>query len=76
MALFPLTPQQAKVLQAMRSEGLQVRKILRIFPPLDIGFSQEVLFTAMDGKAGTVWIGADGKIARGPVPGFGDPLDD
>lgn len=71
MALHQLTPQQAKVLNAMRSEGLQVRKILRIYPPYELGEPQEILFVSMDGNAGTCFIDSQGKLAHGPFPGFG-----
>lgn len=35
MALTKLTTFEAKVLQGMRAEGLQVRRILRVYPPYD-----------------------------------------
>jgi hypothetical protein len=70
------TPFQAKVLRGMRAEGLAVRRVLRIFPPYDTDDAQEVLFTSLDGRAGTVWVDEQGAVVRGPVPGFGDPLED
>lgn len=69
------SPFEAKVLRGMREEKLQVRRILKIFPPYDLGDPQEVLFTSTDSLAGTVWVDSQGKVIRGPVQGFGDPLE-
>lgn len=71
MAIQRLTPFQAKVLRGLREEKLQIRRILRVYPPLDIGDPSEVLFIAMDGKPGTAFVDEQGKLAYGPFPGFG-----
>lgn len=66
-----LTTFEAKVLRGMRAEGLQVRRILKVFPPLDTGWPSEVLFVSMDKMAGTVWVDGQGTLVHGPVAGFG-----
>lgn len=71
MALHAISSFQGKILQGMRSEGLQVRKILRVYPPYDIGDLHEVLFVSMDRKAGTCFVDANGKLQHGPFSGFG-----
>lgn len=67
------TPFETAILRGMRTEGLEVRRILRVFHPLGTGMPAEVLFVSKDRKAGTVWVDMSGKITRGPVAGFGDP---
>lgn len=70
-----ITTFEGMVLRGLRAEGLEVRRVVRIFPPYDIGDSQEILFTSKDGKPGTVWVDVNGLVVRGPVPGFGDPFE-
>lgn len=65
------TPFQTTILRHLKREGLQVRRILRIYPPMDLGDYQEILFLAMDGQAGTLWVDQRGELVHGPVPGFG-----
>jgi hypothetical protein len=67
------TPFEAKVLRGMRAEGLQVRRILRIYPPYDLGDPIEVLFISTGRIAGTVYVDGRGDLLNGPVPGFGPP---
>jgi hypothetical protein len=67
------TPFETAILRGMRTEGLEVRRILRIFHPLGTGLPAEVLFESKGNQAGTLWVDPSGKIIRGPVPGFGDP---
>lgn len=67
------TPFQTNVLRHLRREGLLIRRILRTYPPYDSGDSIEVLFISNDGKPGTCWVDHAGVLARGPVPGFGEP---
>lgn len=62
---------EAKILRGMRAEGLQVRRILRVFPPLDTGWPSEVLFVSTDRLAGTCWVDGQGVLVHGPVAGFG-----
>jgi hypothetical protein len=62
---------EAKVLRGMRAEGLQVRRILRVYPPYDLGDPIEVLFISTDRLAGTVFVDTQGNVSHGPFPGFG-----
>jgi hypothetical protein len=55
----------------LQDEGLEVRRILRIYPPMDTGANLEVLFVSYDGRAGTVLVGPDAQLVRGPLKGFG-----
>lgn len=59
----------------MRAEGLQVFRVLKVFPPYDLGDAQEVLFLSRENLPGTVWVDSTGGVVRGPVAGFGDPLE-
>jgi hypothetical protein len=71
MALNPVSTFEAKVLRGMRDEKLQVRRILRVYPPYDLGDPSEVLFVDTDGQAGTVYVDGHGKLVHGPFAGFG-----
>lgn len=66
-----VTTFQTRVLTSLRGEGLQIRKIVRIYPPLDLGEPQEVLFISHDRRAGTCIVDPQGKLLEGPFSGFG-----
>jgi hypothetical protein len=55
----------------LREEGLAVRKVVRIFAPLEAGDHHEVLWVDKQGRAATTYHGPDGKLLFGPVLGFG-----
>lgn len=71
MGLYQLSAFEAKVLRGMRAEKLAVRRILRVYPPYDVGDVCEVLFVSTSGEAGTVYVDPNGKVTDGPFAGFG-----
>lgn len=62
---------ETQVLDALRAEGLEVRRIWRILPPLEAEDAHEALWVDMSGRPATTYHGPNGKLIFGPVIGFG-----
>lgn len=61
----------ATVQKSLTSEGLDDRRILRTFGPIEADEATEVLLVAHGRYAETIWVDPGGALIHGPIPGFG-----